>query len=309
MASKTPKPPSSINGYIVLPLQLQALPSFKEPAIHFLYLRRHEARVPTKDDARTLFAVNVPFDATEAHFRHLFSGIGGGRVDNVKFLGSRQHPTTTTTVEQLIASSTKGNNKKRKRDRMDQEDKAAGELPETWDRELHLSGSTALIVFVDKGSLEATTRALKLYGKGKLALWGKGVEGGKVPALGSERYLAHHTLCYPPSSTLQSSINAYLTTFAAAEAARARHLAQKRQEPDEDGFITVVRGGRTGPARHEEATVVAEKQKGKGHYRDFYRFQLREEKKKRVGELVKRFEEDKRKVQEMKERRGRFKPQ
>jgi hypothetical protein len=184
MASKMPETPSSINGYMVLPIQLQDIPSFEESAIHFLYLRQHEPKVPTQDDARTLFAVNVPFDATEAHFRYLFSGIGGGRVDKVKFLGSKRQPTT---VEQSIAPSTRGNNKKRKRDRVNQEDKTAGELPETWDRELYPSGSTALIVFVDKGSLEATTRALKRYSKGKLALWGEGVEGEKVPALGSER--------------------------------------------------------------------------------------------------------------------------
>ncbi|KAH0543016.1 hypothetical protein FGG08_002624 [Glutinoglossum americanum] len=303
MVSKKPDIPSSINGYTVLPVELQVLSSFKDSAIHYLYLRQHEPKTPTPDDARTLFAVNVPFDATEAHFRYLFAGISGGRVDNVKFLGSKQH---STNVEQPIAVSAKGS-KKRKRDRMEQQDKAAGELPETWDRELHPPGSTALIIFVDKGSLDATTKALKRYGKGKLAVWGEGVEGEKVPALGSQRYLAHHALRYPPPSTLQSSINTHITNYAAAEAARAQNLARQRQEPDEDGFITVVRGGRTGPARHEEAAAAAEKQKGKGEYRDFYRFQLREERKKHVGELVRRFEEDKRKVEEMKGRRGRFK--
>ncbi|KAI9777532.1 MAG: Ribosomal RNA-processing protein 7 [Geoglossum umbratile] len=305
MASKKPETPSSISGYTVLPVRLQVLASFKEAAIHYLYLRRHEPKIPTPDDARTLFAVNIPFDATEAHFRYLFSHIGGGRVDSVKFLGNRR---TLTDVRQPIAPPPKGS-KKRKRDRIKQEDGAASALPEIWDRGLHPSGSTALIVFVDDGSLDATMKALKRHSKGKLAIWGEGVEGEKVPALGSQRYLTHQTLRYPPSSALQSSIDAFLTAYANTEAARARHLARKRQEPDEDGFITVVRGGRTGPARHQEAAAAADRQKGKGEYRDFYRFQLREERKKNVGELVRRFEEDKRKVEEMKGRRGKFKPQ
>jgi ribosomal RNA-processing protein 7 len=150
MASKKPETPSSISGYTVLPVRLPVLPSFKEAAIHYLYLRRHEPKIPTPDDARTLFAVNIPFDATDAHFRYLFSRIGGGRVDSVKFLGNRR---TLTDVGQPIAAPPKGS-KKRKRDRIEREDGAASALPETWDRGLHPSGSTALIVFVDSGSLK-----------------------------------------------------------------------------------------------------------------------------------------------------------
>lgn len=99
-----------------------------------------------------------------------------------------------------------------------------------------------------------------------------------------------------------------MTAFAAEEASRARLLARQRQEPDEDGFITVTRGGRTGPARQEEAREKAEKQqeKQKG-LEDFYRFQTREKRKERAGQLIKKFEEDKEKVRKMREKRGRFK--
>ena len=100
----------------------------------------------------------------------------------------------------------------------------------------------------------------------------------------------------------------YMTAFAAQEAAQSRLQARQRQEPDEDGFITVTRGGRTGPARQEVANEQAEKQeqKQKG-LEDFYRFQSREKRKARAGELVKKFEEDKEKVKRMRERRGRLK--
>jgi ribosomal RNA-processing protein 7 len=42
---------------------------------------------------------------------------------------------------------------------------------------------------------------------------------------------------------------------------------------------------------------------------DFYRFQTREKRKAEQGELLKRFEEDRRRVEAMKEKRGRFRPE
>ncbi len=85
-----------------------------------------------------------------------------------------------------------------------------------------------------------------------------------------------------------------MTAFAAKEASQARLATKQRQEADEDGFITVTRGGRTNPARQEAAQEQAEKQKEKQKgLEDFYRFQSREKRKEKAGELVRKFEEDK----------------
>ncbi len=98
-----------------------------------------------------------------------------------------------------------------------------------------------------------------------------------------------------------------MTAFTAKEASKARLQAKQRQEADADGFITVTRGGRTNPARQEAAQEQAEKQKEKNQgLEDFYRFQSREKRKERAGELVRKFEEDKERVKKMKEKRGRF---
>lgn len=98
-----------------------------------------------------------------------------------------------------------------------------------------------------------------------------------------------------------------MTEYAAREAAQARARARQRQVPDEDGFITVTKGGRTDPVRQEAAQHLADKQKEKQKgLEDFYRFQTREKKKAKAAELMKRFEEDKEKVRRMKERRGTF---
>ena len=42
---------------------------------------------------------------------------------------------------------------------------------------------------------------------------------------------------------------------------------------------------------------------------DFYRFQVREKKKEEAMDLVRGFEEDRRRVEEMKRRRGRIRPE
>ena len=121
-------------------------------------------------------------------------------------------------------------------------------------------------------------------------------------------YLTHHNLSFPPRATLLETINSYMTAYASLESERARALARKRQEPDEDGFVTVTRGGRTGPARMEEAAEKLDKQKERQKgLDDFYRFQGREKRKERETQLRRKFEGDREKVKRMREARGAFK--
>lgn len=74
-----------------------------------------------------------------------------------------------------------------------------------------------------------------------------------------------------------------------------------------------MRGGRAGPARVAEAekkkAELEERRRNNGVKDDFYRFQNREKRKEREGELKRRFEEDRRRVGEMRERRGRVRPE
>lgn len=99
-----------------------------------------------------------------------------------------------------------------------------------------------------------------------------------------------------------------MTAFAVQEASRAKLQARQRQEPDEDGFVMVTRGGRNGPARLDVAQEQADRQKRKQQgLQDFYRFQTREKNKVKARELVRKFEEDKEKVRVMRERRQKFK--
>jgi ribosomal RNA-processing protein 7 len=94
-----------------------------------------------------------------------------------------------------------------------------------------------------------------------------------------------------------------MTVFNEQEAENARALARRRQEPDEDGFITVVRGGRVAPARQEEAAALAKKKEEKETPKNFYRFQTREVRKEKHQQLLAKFEMDKKKVAERKNMR------
>ena len=186
--------PSQISDYRVFPIALPPLAAYPTPATHYLYLRAHEPKLPTPSTPRSLFLVNLPIDATEAHIKHLFSfqlGLPSGRIENVQFEGSRSNASSLPEEEALAATEeadfTKKKSKKRKRG-----DEGAtainlkrAALPDTWDRELHRSGSTAVVVFVDRASMSASLKAVSRASKaGKKPLWGESIEG-TLPALGS----------------------------------------------------------------------------------------------------------------------------
>ena len=126
-------------------------------------------------------------------------------------------------------------------------------------------------------------------------------------------YQAHNAYTYPAPSLLQSSVNAYLSQFSALETIRTHTRKAARSVPDEDGFITVTRGGRTGPARLEDAekkkAELEERRKNNGVKDDFYRFQNREKRKEAENMLRRRFEEDRERVRGMRERRGKVRPE
>ncbi|CAK4032534.1 ribosomal RNA-processing 7-like [Lecanosticta acicola] len=312
MAPMAPKKiPTTIHDFLVLPLRVPAQPAYPKDATHYLYLRANAPKVPTENTLREAFLVNVPVDATEVHIRSLFADhLGGVRVESIAFEGAR----VGKGISAPVAPVKQGKKRKREEDddTEDGKEKAAevGLLPETWDGELHPSGSTAVVTFVDRESKEMALREVKNAVKSKRKItWGAGIQD-RIPVLGSARYLAHHMLCYPDPAVLQASVDAFITAFEAKEEDRKKALARLRSEPDEDGFITVTRGG---GAREQENLKAKEedfkKREKKRVGEDFYRFQTREKKKAEAKDLVRGFEEDVRRVEDMKRRRGKIRPE
>ena len=200
MASSTPIP-LQISGYYILPLSLTPLPSFKTSATHYLYVTNHQPKIPTPTASRSLFLVNVPFDSTDAHIKHLLStqlGLPNGRIEDVQFEGDKRK---IQDLGETSATHTKNprNSKKRKRSVGEKSaaDLEAATLPSTWDRELQSMGGTGVVVFVDRASMDAVIKAVKPIRKeGKELIWGDGVEI-KLPALGfaSMYLMARRSAC------------------------------------------------------------------------------------------------------------------
>jgi ribosomal RNA-processing protein 7 len=308
---------SKMGDYTILPLSIPPSSAYPKPATHTLYLRPHAPKIPTENDSRSLFVVNIPIDSTAAHFRAVFvSLIGAGRIESITFEHEKQAPSPPSQAIEVTAKKVK----KRKRMATEEATEVEAELPPVWDRELRRSGSTAVVVFVDQKSVELVLKAVRKLHKSpskerEWPVWGEGVED-KVPALGSARYLTHHKMRYPDPAMLQMNVDAFMTNWNKREEEKARLAKRQRNMPDEDGFITVTRGGRTGPARMEDAEAkrleLEEKEKKKREElseKPFYRFQLREIRKVEQAELVKRFEEDKARLLSMKEKRGKFRPE
>ncbi|KAI1423689.1 ribosomal RNA-processing protein 7-domain-containing protein [Xylaria sp. FL1777] len=307
---------TSSEGFSTLPISIPPLPSYPVHATHYIYLRRNAPKIATPDDSRSLYLSNVPTDSTEAHFRALFSSlVGAGRFESITFEQNKR--SANISHEPAQAERLAKHHKKRKREDEEQQHKkeeATAELPNTWARELHRTGSSAVALLADEKSVEVVLKAIKKLKKARnYPVWGEGLKEG-VPALGAQWLKTHNKLSYPGNDVVQAVVDAYFTVFNRKEE-EAHQLAKRlRNEPDDDGFVMVTRGGRSAPARRDEAEeakqrMLDKQQKKKDETQNFYRFQLREKRKAEQMELLKKFDEDRKKVQAMKEKRGKFRPE
>ncbi|KAJ4358101.1 uncharacterized protein N0V89_002680 [Didymosphaeria variabile] len=330
MTSPLPKirksAPTSVAEFSILPLTLPTypgLPSSCTDAKHYLYVKAHAPAICTESTARSLFLANVPIDASEANLRALFAEqLGGARVESVEFDASVPAEVShkhfkVKEVEEKDGKKDARPDRGTKRKREEGKGRAMvaegviadGEsaLPRIWSSAARKSGSGAVVVFLDKASMRGALKEVQKVVKDHAAIHWKGGE-----ALGVERYRSHLSLLHPPPTLLSSTTNAYLTQFDAAASQRNRALAHLRSVPDEDGFVTVTRGGgRSAPAARleiaqQKQSELEDRKRKKGSLDGFYRFQNREKRKEEEGRLRKQFEKDRRRVQEMRERRGKL---
>ncbi|KAH7326238.1 ribosomal RNA-processing protein 7-domain-containing protein [Stachybotrys elegans] len=301
--------------FAILPIRIPPVPSFPIAAIHELRVRRNAPRIPTANDTRSLFLKNVPADSTEAHFRAVFASlVGAGRFESITFDDEAK---AALAVDPAQAAKVAGFARKRKRADEEEDTGSQGtlpSLPESWPRRLHTSSSTAVALFADDKSVQLVLKAIaKLPKTKKYPEWGQGL-ATSVPALGSSWITSHLQLSRVEKPVVQKVIHDFFTAFNQKEKEAVELAKRLRNEPDDDGFVTVTRGGRAAPASRNEAEEARQKMldrqaKKKSELKDFYRFQLRERRKAEQAAMLRRFEEDKRKVMQMREKRGKFKPE
>ncbi|KAI2770770.1 ribosomal RNA-processing protein 7-domain-containing protein [Daldinia loculata] len=316
LTAKMLRTSTATEEFTELPISIPPLPSFPVEAIHSTYLRRNTPKIPTPNDSRSLFIANVPCDSTVEHFRALFASlVGPGKFETITFEHDKKPLWPTHEPAQATRLAAHGKRKREEEEMQHVEIKARAALPPTWSRKVYPSGSSAVALFADEKSAGLVLKAAKKLKKPKhYPVWGKGVRDSDNAPLGSQWLINHNILAFPDKDEVQASTDAYFTLFNKMEK-EARQLAKRlRNEPDEDGFVTVTRGGRAAPARRDEAEEARQKmiereQKKKDEMTNFYRFQMREKRKAEQTDMLQRFEEDKKKVQAMKEKRGRFRPE
>ena len=303
------------SDFAILPIQMPPTAAYPHAAAHELRLKAHTPKIPGPTDERSLFLKNLPVDASTAHVRALFSFlVGAGRFESVAFddEDARALPGVEPAQAALVATLLR----KRKRDEVDetQESERAARLPPIWTRTLRRSGGTAVVLLADARSVRLVLKAVaKLHKTKKYPVWGEGLPAN-TPGLGAPWITAHLRAARADKTATQAAVHAFFTAFNRREKEAAEAAKRLRSEPDEDGFVTVVRGGREAPASKavaEEARrkMVERETRKKDELADFYRFQLRERRKKEQAEMVRRFQADREKVEAMREKRTKFQPE
>jgi len=286
------------NGFTILPLEIPCKSVPSKSVTHQIFLKQHEStsESPLLPPSRTLFIMNIPVDTTVSHIRHLFRHCG--KIERIQFKCTRTNIglTQELTFDEEIDESQFGS-----------------------ERSLLELGTVTYVVFKTEAGLE---RALTL--KQKKRIWSDEMVNnpkekqnkvtGDLQKMGISRYLSLIRKRQPDHQNHQMAVDKFMAEYEAAEKASSLEQASKHNQMDEDGFILVTRKGRRNTNTDGDITVTAIKsgeakklKPKKKELSDFYRFQMREAKRNKFVELRRKFEEDKKKIEELRAAR-RFKP-
>lgn len=265
-----------INGFTVVPVILND--DKTSPVYHVLYMKKHQTRKNKNDNEdddndfmdfseRTVYVVNLPVITTFEQIKSLFQDMAGVIVEHY--------------------------------------------FPEP--------GSKGQVVLVDKASCNRLlSKAKQAHKLEKNLMWSKVPENEVLKYYGYSKYLRMADSQIPDPEELLQSVNNFLQAYNDNEEQQKRQRLSKNGFVDEDGFTLVVAPPKPGlmtaahiaereAAKQEMYKKEAEKKRKKMENVDFYRFQVRERKKKATNDLLRKFNEDKQKIAEMRQK-NRFRP-
>lgn len=333
--------PDTVAGFTVIPTIYSA------HATHILYGRAHAGAKKLGEsskalpEGRTLFLVNVPPDATERELSLFFKP--AGLVEKVVFdpkaaeeevfeedSGSEHEEETMQIDEHADTSELPPRRRRQGKGKKEADGSpAVVPLPAAELRTLRQTGRTAHVVFLDASSL---TRALTSPLKPR-----------KWPRSEEPSGLAHYKALYkslrPPLDAVREHADSAIARYDFEVEAKKQKSRFKKGEAvvDEDGFTLVTRGGAYGQTlgggvgvaskRFQESgeTTKVRKKLKKKEKEAMYAFQKHEKKRRgtclafaierklsltcfiELIDLKRKWEEDKAKVEKLKESR-RFKP-
>ncbi|KAF0472043.1 ribosomal RNA-processing protein 7-domain-containing protein [Gigaspora margarita] len=319
-------------GFKILPIEIESISNQNDNlsanpsssikhhplvSIHYCYFKSHDPRINSRDNStilpaeRTLFITNLPVDTTEHHIKHIFEEYGiidrilfHGVLKNNEFLASMIN---TDNDDGSILMENKIQGKKSKKKKKQKFNETVENSVLEGSRNLLIPGSTAHIVFKDS---EGLTNALNMVQKKRI--WN--IRDQDIPPLGLKRWLQEYQKLRTDPNKLGAQVDEYMRKFEEAEQEKHKALEARRNQPDEDGFILVTGTGKRNINTDGTITVTAVKADVVKNLKpknkelvDFYRFQMREAKRGKLAELRKKFEDDKRKIADLKAAR-RFKP-
>lgn len=263
---------AEIDGYKVIPLRLAS----DAEHCHSIYMKEHFIRLmdPNKPRGRTLFLLNVPPYVTEKSLENFFNHTGS--VHSVTFA---EKPGRDE-AEKWIQNTTEFSN-----------------------NEVPFKFKVAYVVFKTTNSVG---RALQVSSIDLFSATTKETLIETGMQLWHSRY--QNTLL--DIEKTQTYIDQYMAAYDERE--REAAAAAKNSEADPDGWVTVGKQGRNSGFEQKDTVIgkleeKIEKGKKKKELSNFYTFQIRESKMKNIIELRKKFEEDKHKIETLKQTR-RFRP-
>lgn len=159
-----------------------------------------------------------------------------------------------------------------------------------------------------QGGLRVAYVDFESVGKAKRALgedsWQLGEKGESEAVL--SRMVKRYRAVRPSAEQLREEVDAQMREFEEAE--REDQRRRRSKQVDAEGFTLVTRKRRSRDDGMDGARrPKAQKKKKDYELKNFYRHQMREQKREELQSLREKFEEDKKRIQKMKEAR-KFKP-
>nr|XP_039267916.1 ribosomal RNA-processing protein 7 homolog A-like [Styela clava] len=260
--------------------------------VHDLLYKENKTRTEdiNKPKNRTLLVTNVPPYCTEGNLRRYFSKFG--EVENV-------------TLERKLGNDVSGLVSKTILDKPTIDD-----LKFFQSCDATHGFCYAFVVFKDTESL---TNSLRGAGKpiNKQTVFVLSNKEKPV-AVGMKKWVRQYIKRFPNKSLLQNNIDKYMENYDTALQKATEKEENAAEEADEDGWVKVTRKGKNPVIARTEANQLKAKAKEKMRRKrkdllNSYSYQIRESKREKIAELRKKFEEDKERVQQMRDSR-RFRP-
>lgn len=240
-------------------------------APHLIYLKEHSVREHTSDkpQGRTLLTVNVPPYVDEKGVKNAFRE--AGTIQSVQFL---LKPSTAEVkpLKKFLPESDKTTFK------------------------------AAYIVFETVAQLD---KALKLSRLEPMN------SEDHATNTGIKKWIDEYNNAVLQPKTLKEKFETFMKNYD-EDVNKVEKKEKKMEEEDDEGWVTVTKRGKVQSfARTEkiENKIMAKEEKGRKRkeLKNFYTFQIRESKMKHIVSLRQKFEEDKKKIAQIKQNR-RFKP-